>query len=194
MISNSKSKPFFTLSASVFALLGSLTISTIAIADDQVTLEAYKTASNTAGTLTKSGAVSFSGKKITIPTFAVEPGKPDTTFEVHGKVNPTILVPASSQLKFELTNMDGGMPHGLVVTTKAPPYKQVPHLSQSDHDDNHEAGLIASTGLSGPADGKTTVIHVRQTKWFKLLPGTYYYVCPVPGHAHKGMYGKIIAK
>ena len=60
-----------------------------------------------AGTL-QGGEVVFSGHHITIPVVAVGPGAPDTTFEVHGRVKPTLVVPAGARLRFELANNDTG--------------------------------------------------------------------------------------
>ena len=141
-------------------------------------------ASKDTGTLTANGAVRFSGARIEIPVIAVEPGKPDTTFEVHGKVNPTIIVPAGAKLRFVLANADEEMPHGLDVTLSAPTYSLLPHLKKN----------VAVTGTVNPRIYGKKTLAVKKTGWFTLKPGIYYYVCPIPGHAKQGMYGKIIVR
>lgn len=131
---------------------------------------------------------------------AVEPGKPDTTFEVHGKVNPTLIVPAGAKLRFELANADGEMPHGLDVTVSVPPYGQRPHLpmmKMAGHGGmTSGSGMmgkaVASTGVVGPNTGSKKQLAIGETGWFTLKPGTYYYVCPIPGHAKQGMHGKLV--
>lgn len=179
-----------------------------AFAAQGVPTSQYVSASKDAGTLTPNGSVRFSGARIEIPVIAVEPGKPDTTFEVHGKVNPTIIVPAGAKLRFVLANADAGMPHGLDVTLSAPPYGVLPHLptmagammnSKSMRQSMMGGSVVmkkttAATGTVNPQDDGRQRLAVKKTGWFTLKPGTYYYVCPIPGHAKQGMYGKIIVR
>ncbi len=168
----------------------------------------YVSASKDAGTLTPNGFVRFSGTRIEIPVIAVEAGKPDTTFEVHGKVNPTLIVPAGAKLRFVIANADAGMPHGLDVTLSAPPYGVLPHLpvmsgammnSKSMRQSMMGGAVMmkksaAATGTVNPKANGRKSLAVKKTGWFTLKPGTYYYVCPIPGHAKQGMYGKIIVR
>src|SRR6056297_1571424 len=67
--------------------------------------------SASAGTV-QGGNVEFSGSRITVPVVAVAPGHPDRTFELHGKVNPTIVLPAGAKVRFRLADADHEMPHG----------------------------------------------------------------------------------
>lgn len=150
----------------------------------------YLQRSDHVGKQTEGGHIAFSGQKITIPVVAVEPGKPDTTFEVHGQVDPTLVVPANTSIRVTLANMDGGMAHGLDVTRQAPPYKEATGLPMNQ--DNQS--VIAVTGEAPPHEADEETLAVKSTRWFQLKPGKYYYVCPVPGHAHKGMHGEIIAR
>lgn len=194
----------YTVAFAAAALVASIP----AFAAPGVSVSQYVSASKDAGTLTPNGSVRFSGTRIEIPVIAVEPGKPDTTFEVHGKVNPTLIVPAGAKLRFVLANADTGMPHGLDVTLSAPPYGVLPHLpmmagtmmnSKSMRRSMMGGAVMmkksaAATGTVNPkADGRKSLA-VKKTGWFTLKPGTYYYVCPIPGHAKQGMYGKIIVR
>ncbi len=144
----------------------------------------YLQQSSRAGTH-KNGELVFTGTRITVPVVAVAPGAPDKTFEVHGKVNPTIVLPAGAKVRFKLGNADEGMPHGLAVTPKSPPY---PNNAKEEI-----KPPIAGTGYVNHENSNSS-IQVAGTGWFTLKPGTYYYVCPVPTHAHDGMYGKIVVK
>lgn len=60
---------------------------------------------------------------MTIDLVAVQPGHEDQTFEVHGLVNPTLVVPLGAVVHFRLVNMDYGedMEHGGIVTHVPPP-------------------------------------------------------------------------
>jgi len=169
--------------STAFAMVGIL-VSAPAMAAHPVPRAQYLQKSTQAGTQTDKQLV-FEGKRITVPVVAVAPASPDTTFEIHGKVNPTIILPAGAKVRFKLGNADGGMPHGLVVTSQSPPYP-----------DNVREKIrppLAGTGYVDRAKSKMH-LQVAETGWFKLKPGTYYYVCPVPAHARNGMYGKIIVK
>ncbi len=185
-----------------------LVVSLPVFAAQSVPVSQYVSASKDAGTLTSNGSVRFSGTRIEIPVIAVEPGKPDTTFEVHGKVNPTLIVPAGAKLRFVLANADAGMPHGLDVTLSAPPYGVLPHLPMMAGTMMNskfmrqsmmgEAAMMkkstAATGTVNPKVDGRKGLAIKKTGWFTLKPGTYYYVCPIPGHAKQGMYGKIIVR
>lgn len=172
-----------------------------AFSGEHIALYQYVSRSEAAGVVDKHGALHFRGNRIVIPVVAVEPGKPDTTFEVHDEVNPTLVVPAGAELQFTLGNADEGMQHGLDVTARAPTYGQEPHLPMMamagrpgmTSGSGTMEKTVAATGLVSPATGNKSRLALRGTGWFSLKPGTYYYVCPVPGHARRGMYGKIVA-
>jgi len=67
--------------------------------------------------------VTFTGNRVDIAMAAVQPDFPDTTFEVAGLVNPTIVVSAGSLVTLHFVNMDygRGMTHGVVITPIPPP-------------------------------------------------------------------------
>lgn len=172
-------KPSFAAALTLPALL----LATPALASHSMPQSGYLQKSAQAGTF-NGGKVDFTGNRITIPVSAGVPGTAQKRFDVHGRVNPTIVVPAGAKIRFELGNASR-MPHGLAVTRKAPPY---PADAKSKI-----KPPIAGTGYVHP-DGSIDRVHVRGTGWFTLEPGTYYYVCPVPTHAEDGMYGKLIVK
>lgn len=158
---------------------------------------AYLHRSARAGVL-RGKAVAFSGRRITIPVIAVAPGAPSKTFEVHGEINPTLVVPAGTKVRFELANADNGMMHGLDVTRKSPPYAETPALPmqkvapKTDRKPVSSAArkAIVATGVVRPArDGHW---HLKRAAWVTLASGTYYYACPIPSHAKDGMHGRIV--
>ena len=142
----------------------------------------------------------FSGRRITIPMVAVAPGAPDTTFEIHGQVNPILVIPAGAKVRFELANVDKGMPHGLDVTIQGPPYTTNPDLPMQKTPAKIIGNPLRSPGRHAvislgiaPRRSKGPLV-VNHSAWFTLQPGVYHYVCPVPGHASAGMHGRIIVE
>ncbi len=135
--------------------------------------------------------VSYTGASVTLDVIAVQPDEPDTTFEIAGLVDPTVTIPRGATVTLDLVNMDYGadMPHGLVLTRFAPPY---PYM----------APMMGGGLRSGipPLSARTdenlqSASYTSGTLRFRAAtPGTYYYVCQVPGHAQKGMYGKIVVE
>lgn len=143
----------------------------------------------------RDGELVFSGSRITIPVIAER----DATFEIHGRVDPTVSVPAGARLRFELANDSILHAYALDVSSEAPPYaaarKQIPATPPANL--RSVPGLFAATGLvpaarRGPA--RPTRLSMGSTRWFKLAKGTYHYACASPGQSHCGMYGKIIAR
>lgn len=156
----------------------------------------YQQHSDHAGQENADGQIVFKGHAITIPVIAVEPGRPDTRFEVHGKINPTLVVPANTRIRITIANMDGGMAHGLDITRQSPPYATTTDMPLDAAGESHDKSpdVIAVTGIAPPYQTNQSDLTTKSTGWFRLKPGHYYYVCPVPDHAHKGMYGQIIAR
>jgi len=149
--------------------------------------------SNSTGMLMGHGkhkSVMFMGHKIHIVMVAVEPGSPDQTFEIHKLVDPEITVPAGTAITLTILNMDfgAGMIHGVVIGKAKPPYKTVVPLPLP--------GQIAEIPLIMPRTKKsvTKSMYYIGTTTFTApkAPGTYYYLCQMPGHAKAGMYGKFV--
>ena len=137
---------------------------------------------------TTDNSLTFTGTRIHLNVIAVQPGKPDTTFEIGGLVDPTLHIPRGANVTLTLINMDYGrdMPHGLVLTRQAPPY---PYMG---------TGMMSGGNGIPPLAARTTdnlqsATYTSGTLQFTATtPGTYYYLCQVPGHAQHGMYGKIV--
>ncbi|MGC9260435.1 MAG: plastocyanin/azurin family copper-binding protein [Phycisphaerae bacterium] len=149
--------------------------------------------SNATGMLMGHGkhkSVMFMGHKIHIVMVAVEPGSPDQTFEIHKLVDPEITVPAGSKISLTVLNMDfgPGMIHGVVIGQAKPPYKTIVPLPLP--------GQLAEIPLIMPRTKKsvTKSMYYMGTTTFTAPqnPGTYYYLCQMPGHAKTGMYGKFV--
>ena len=135
-------------------------------------------------------AVMFPGKKVVITVVANAPRHPDMSFETGGLTNPTVCVSQGARVTLTVINMDygPGMVHGLVITSAKPPYP----LQIGRHPPHMLARIAAlaprsSSRLRAARYAEATVHFVARR------PGTYYYVCPIPGHALAfHMYGRFI--
>ncbi len=131
--------------------------------------------------------ITYTGQSIDIVALASPSGKPDMTWDISGFVNPTVIVPQNSQVHFTIVNTDSDELHGLELTQTAPPYTNMPMMS------------VNNDFLLMPVPQRTTeslssAEYYTRSGQLHLQPGTYYYLCPVPGHAQKGMHGVLKVK
>ncbi|MDA8391092.1 MAG: hypothetical protein M0Z76_10255 [Gammaproteobacteria bacterium] len=135
-------------------------------------------------------AIGFYGRHIRIVVVANAPHHPDMTFEAGGLTNPTLSITAGAQVTVTLLNMDPGpgMAHGLVITTTPPPYPVV--VPDSPAADIARTRVLAPRTAARKQRARYATGHVT----FRITrPGTYYYLCPVPGHAKAfHMYGRLV--
>lgn len=120
-----------------------------------------------------------------LPGFVASPaGGPDETFRIAGPVNPRLIVPAGARVTIQVINADPGAAHGLVITASHASNTWMPMMT----------GPPAFTGSSLWFLGNPTSagMHSGTLTFTAASPGTYRYLCPVPGHARKGMTGTII--
>ena len=106
------------------------------------------------------------------------------TWEIDGLVNPTLVIPAGARVQVILANTDWGYMHGFEVTSTPPPYSFMSMMS------------VNSDFLLMPLPERTTkslstARYYTRSGQLHLSPGTYHYLCPVPGHAQQGMYGTL---
>ncbi len=108
---------------------------------------------------------------------------PAEKFVVGGLVNPTLHVPQGSRVTLELINEDMDMPHGVEVSAAEPPYGTMPMMQGAIYPGSFIPPIAEADQNSFPA--ATTTFAANRA-------GTFYYLCEYPGHAAKGMYGKIV--
>ena len=136
--------------------------------------------------------VTFRGKTVAIAVVANAPHHPDMSFEIGGLTNPTITVTQGSSVTLTFLNMDYGpyMDHGVVITATRPPYPA--------HVDRHLAGVLAHIRLLPPRSRQRLArAHYAEgsVHFLAQKAGTYYYVCPIPGHALAyRMYGRFLVR
>ena len=133
----------------------------------------------------KTNTVTYGGKSVTLVALASPHGKPNMTWEIDGLVNPTMVVRPGTHLRVDLVNMDWGYMHGFELTTTPPPY---PYMAMMG---------ISNNFLVMPLPARTSrdlakARYYERDETVALSAGAYYYLCPVPGHAQRGMYGRLV--
>ena len=124
--------------------------------------------------------ITFTSKNVRLVVLA-SPSMPAESFRIAGMTDPSIIVPAGAQVSIELINADSDMAHGLVITAAGAAGSPMPMMT-------------AAPAFSGSALwflGKPTAagMHTGTLTFTAGTPGSYQYLCPVPGHAQKGMTG-----
>ena len=140
----------------------------------------------------RANTVTYSGRDVRIAMVAVQPGHPDQTFEVAGLTNPTLVVPRGATVRIDLVNMDYGrnMEHGLIITPVPPPYPYMSMMATGP-------GLVQLEPLlpwRSASRLQAASYAELSTSFVAGEPGTYWYVCPTPEHAEKGMVGRFIVR
>lgn len=136
--------------------------------------------------------VVFRGQRVTITFVAHAPQHPDMSFEAGGRTDPTVYVNPGARVTLRVLNMDygNGMQHGLVITIAKPPYPVVLTCPLPDT-------LARVPTLPPRSQARPQAARYAQATTTFVAPraGTYYYLCPVPGHARAfRMYGRFVIR
>jgi rusticyanin len=134
--------------------------------------------SRTAGTIT------FTASSIRLAVVASPATGPDETFRIAGLVNPTLIVPAGATISIQLVNADPDTAHGLVITATPGARSPMPMMTARPAFRGSALWFLGNPTSAG--------MHAATLTFTATTPGTYRYLCPVPGHAAKGMIGKLI--
>lgn len=128
-------------------------------------------------------SVTFAGSSVSY-TVVASPAGADDQFETAGLIDPTIAVPAGARVTVQFVNADTTSAHGYVVTPSGSSTSWMPMATVSPA---FAGATIWFLGDAGPAGAHTaTVTFVADEA------GSYQYICPVPGHAQKGMKGLFV--
>jgi rusticyanin len=114
------------------------------------------------------------------------PAMPGEFFRIAGLTNPTVIMPAGAHVSAELINADNDMAHGLVVTTGNARSSWMPMMTASPAFPGSALWFLGNPTAAG--------MHSGALRFTASIPGTYHYLCPVPGHAQEGMIGTIIVR
>jgi len=135
-------------------------------------------------TVDKAGnGISFSGSSVHLVVLGSPKGGRDEAFRIAGLVNPTVSVRSGSRVSIEFINADPDTAHGLVVGTAASVLSYMPMMTTA-----RPFGGSAVWFLGNPTSAG---MHVATISFTATTPGRYQYLCPVPGHAQKGMVGTL---
>jgi rusticyanin len=128
--------------------------------------------------------ITFSGASVRLAVLASPPGGPDETFRIASMVNPDIVVTSGARVSIELVNSDPDTAQGLVITASDARSSRMPMMT----------GRLAFPGSALWFLGNPTSagMHAATLSFTASTPGTYRYLCPVPGHAQEGMTGTFI--
>ena len=133
----------------------------------------------------KANTVTYSGGSATLVALASPDSTPNMTWEIDGLVNPTIVVRPGTHVTVRLVNTDWGYMHGFELTQTPPPY---PFMSMMGISNNFLLMPLAERTTKN----LSTAQYYSSSGSFTATSGTYYYLCPFPGHAEQGMYGKLV--
>jgi rusticyanin len=125
--------------------------------------------------------ITFTTTTIRLTILASPAGGPDETFRAAGLTNPTIIVPAGAQVSIEVVNADSDTAHGLVVTGSGAASSWMPMMTARPAFTGSALWFLGNPTPAG--------MHAGTLTFTASAPGTYRYLCPVPGHVQKGMTG-----
>lgn len=127
----------------------------------------------------RTNTITFRTTAVSFTVVAIAPGQPDMTFTVAGLTDPAIIVPSGARVTVRFINNDTDEAHGWLVTDHKPPFQfgqpATPAITGA------YAGIVGDPTAAG--DGANTVSFTASD------PGSYEYICPMPGHAQMGMHG-----
>jgi rusticyanin len=130
---------------------------------------------------TAGNTITFTSTTVRLTILASPLGGPDETFRAAGLVNPRIVVPAGARVSIQLINADPDTAHGLVITASDASTSWMPMMTARPAFTGSALWFLGNPTFAGMHEG--TLAFTAST------PGTYHYLCPVPGHAQKGMSG-----
>jgi hypothetical protein len=125
--------------------------------------------------------ITFPGMTARLTVVASPAGGPDGSFRIAGMVNPAIVVKAGARVSIELINADPGTAQGLVITAATAGSSPMPMVTARPAFAGAAAWFLGNPTSAG--------MHAAALSFTATTPGTYQYLCPVPGHALEGMTG-----
>jgi rusticyanin len=129
------------------------------------------------------GTITFTTPTVRLTMLASPQGGPDETFRAAGLTNPRIIVPAGAQVAIQVINADPDTAHGLVITTSQAGTTWMPMMTARP--------AFTGSALWFLGNPTTAGMHAGTLTFTATTPGTYQYLCPVPGHAQEGMTGTL---
>ena len=129
-------------------------------------------------------AITFTTTSVRLAAEASPPAGPDETFRIAGMVDPTVVVPVGARVIVKVINADPDTAHGMVITGTGGAESWMPMMTSPPAFEGSALWLLGNPTSAGMRVGTITFTAAR--------PGTYRYLCAVPGHAREGMTGELI--
>jgi rusticyanin len=128
--------------------------------------------------------ITFTTTSVRLTALASPAAGPDETFRIAGLVIPKVIIRAGAQVSIEVINADPGTAHGLVVTASSARSSSMPMMTSRPAFTGSALWFLGNPTAAG--------MHTGTLTFTASTPGTYHYLCPVPGHAQEGMTGLFI--
>jgi plastocyanin len=125
--------------------------------------------------------VTFAGTSVRLTVLASPAGGPDETFRIAGLTDPAITVPVGDHVSIEVINADPDTAHGLVITAGGNTTSSMPMVTARPAFPGSALWFLGNPTPAG--------MHAATLSFTATTAGSYQYLCPVPGHAQKGMKG-----
>jgi rusticyanin len=125
--------------------------------------------------------ITFTGSAVRLVVLASPAGGPRETFRIAGLTDPTVIVKAGARIRIEVINADPDAAQGLVVTTSLAGSAWMPMMTARPAFPGSAVWFLGDPTSAG--------LHAATLSFTASTPGTYQYLCPVPGHARAGMAG-----
>jgi FtsP/CotA-like multicopper oxidase with cupredoxin domain len=109
---------------------------------------------------------------------------PGQTYRIAGLLNPAIVVNARAHVSIEVINVGPGTANGLVITAAHARSSPMPMMTARPAFPGSALWFLGNPTSAG--------LHTATLSFTASTPGTYQYLCPVPGHAQEGMAGAFI--
>lgn len=147
-------------------------------------------AAQAARSATRSGqTLTYHTRHVTLVALGAPGDRPGMYWQIDGldgPHGPTVSVPGGATVTVDFADGDPGHSHGFELTTAAPPYDRMAMME----------GRIAARGaFVMPVPAPTGNVWYGVTVSFQApSAGTYYIICPVPGHAEQGMWATFLVR
>jgi rusticyanin len=124
--------------------------------------------------------ISFTAVNVNLVVLA-SPSMPAESFRIAVMTDPAFSVPAGAHVTIELINADEDMAHGLVITSAGSARSWMPMMAATPAFPGSALWFLGKPTAAG--------MHAGTLTFTAGTPGSYQYLCPVPGHAQEGMAG-----
>ena len=124
--------------------------------------------------------ITFPGASVRLVVLA----GPGETYRIAGLVDPAIVVSARAHVSIEIINASPGTANGLVITAANAGSSPMPMITARPAFPGSALWFLGNPTSAG--------LHTATLSFTASTPGSYQYLCPVPGHAQEGMAGTFI--